>query len=67
MFNSFLKYAKLIILITVFCGNFERMFIKALCICSALPSKNRPQPEINKVSPVNTCKQIHKKKQSESI
>lgn len=33
-------------------GRLPNLSIKAECICSAVPSKNRPQPATNKVSPV---------------
>ena len=36
-------------------GSFDSFSISAEYICSAVPSKNRPQPLRNKVSPVNTA------------
>lgn len=37
--------------VTVSGGRRPRISIKALCICSAVPSKNFPQPATNRVSP----------------
>lgn len=36
-------------------GRFPRISMRALCICSAVPSKNLPQPPKNNVSPVRSC------------
>lgn len=40
------------VVITVAGGRRPRISIRALCICSAVPSKNFPQPATNRVSPV---------------
>lgn len=40
------------VVITVSGGRCPRISIRALCICSAVPSKNFPQPATNRVSPV---------------
>lgn len=47
-------YFKLILIIyfTVVLGNVDIMLINASCIWVALPSKNRPHPPKNNVSPV---------------
>lgn len=36
-------------------GSFDSFSISAVYICSAVPSKNRPQPPRKSVSPVNTA------------
>lgn len=50
-FLFFLDIVYEVYIITVSGGRRPRTSIRALCICSAVPSKNLPQPATNRVSP----------------